>query len=334
MNTRLQVEHPVTEAITGLDLVELQLRIAAGEPLGFTQDQVRLSGHAIEARLYAEDPDTGFLPATGRVELLRWPAGIRVDTGIREGDVISDRYDPMLAKLIARGTTRAEALARLREALAGTAVLGVRTNLRFLRWLLDQPILREGEVRTDAIASLLLPGPPALTDSVWHEAARAAVDGGLVPAGVWGGGWRLNAAPTVRLRHADEERAVGLAQALGPAPDAPRATVRMTGTLHLDVEGQSLEFEVAPPPTVEEAVRHAGAHAEGHAVLLAPMPGRVVAIRATAGTSVQAHAAVVVLEAMKMEHAVVSPLAGTVTRVAVSEGQQVQRGDVLAEVSA
>jgi acetyl-CoA/propionyl-CoA carboxylase biotin carboxyl carrier protein len=301
---------------------------------------VRLRGHAIEARLYAEDPEAGFLPATGRILRLEWPPGVRVDAGVRTGDEVTDRYDPMLAKVIAGGSTRAQALERLRAALDATEVLGVRTNLRFLRWLLDQPVMRDGQVRTDTIESLLLPDPVVPDEAVWRAAAAAARSAGLLPGGAWGDGWRPNADASVRLRHADEERRVSL-----PPPGDADATVQNTGTLqvatdqnsgtlHLGVDGQSLEFRVAPPPSVEEAVRHAAAHAGGQAVLTAPMPGRVIAVRVAEGESVQAHAPVLVIEAMKMEHAVVSPLAGTVTRLAVREGDQVGRGDVLAEVSA
>ncbi len=153
MNTRLQVEHPVTEAVTGRDLVADQLRIAAGQPLGFTQADVEPTGHAIEARLYAEDPESGFLPATGRIELLRWPAGegIRVDAGVAAGDEVSDRFDPMLAKIVAHGRDRQEALARLAGALDDTVVLGLTTNLRFLRWLVRQPAVTSGEARIDTL---------------------------------------------------------------------------------------------------------------------------------------------------------------------------------------
>jgi excisionase family DNA binding protein len=334
MNTRLQVEHPVTEAVTGRDLVADQLRIAAGERLGFAQADVRLAGHAIEVRLYAEDPEAGFLPAAGTLVRVDWPPEVRIDTGIRPGDTVSERYDPMLAKLIAGGRTRGEALDRLRAALDATHVLGVRTNLRFLRWLLDQPVMRDGEVRTDTIASLAIPSPAVPDDATWVAVAAAARDAGLLPGGAWGGAWRLNVAPAVRLRHADEVRRVPL-----PPPGAEpaarvAATVQITRTLHADVEGQSLEFRLAPPPTVEEAVRHATEGGEGHALLTAPMPGRVLAVRAREGASVRQHEPVVVLEAMKMEHAVVAPLAGTVSRLAVAEGQQVQRGDLLAEGSA
>jgi excisionase family DNA binding protein len=327
MNTRLQVEHPVTEAVTGRDLVADQLRIAAGEPLGFGQDEVRTTGHAIEARLYAEDPEAGFLPATGSIVRLRWPSGVRVDTSLREGDEVTDRYDPLLAKLIAHGSSRDDALARLRRALAETELLGVRTNLRFLRWLLDHPVMRDGQVRTDTVASLQLPDPTSPDDDAWRHGAAAA----RLPAGAWGDAWRANAPRSVRLQHEGEERSVAV---------DPTATTRSsavdpeTGTIHVDVDGQSHAFNVAAAPSVEEAVRHAAAHTTGHAALIAPMPGRVIALRVAEGASVQAHATVVVIEAMKMEHGVVTPLAGTVSRLAVVEGQHVRRGDLLAEVSA
>jgi acetyl-CoA/propionyl-CoA carboxylase biotin carboxyl carrier protein len=326
MNTRLQVEHPVTEAVTGRDIVGDQLRISSGEPLGFGQGDVRWSGHAIEARLYAEDPDAGFLPATGRLLRIRWPGGVRVETGVREGDLVSDRYDPLLAKLIAHGPTRSEALTGLRAALDETLVLGVRSNLRFLRWLLDQPVMRDGKVRIDTLAHLTMPSAPELSDAAWSAAASALAEAG--PHDSWGGGWRGAAPASVRVQYGDEERRIELGE-----PPAAEVAVE-DGVAYVDVEGQSLELSLAAPPSVEEAVRHAAAHAGGMAALTAPMPGRVIAVRAAEGASVQAHQPLVVIEAMKMEHAVVTPMAGTVTSVAVKVGQQVQRGDLLAEVSA
>jgi 3-methylcrotonyl-CoA carboxylase alpha subunit len=332
MNTRLQVEHPVTEAVTGRDLVADQLRIAAGEALGIEQSQIQFAGHAIEARLYAEDPAAGFLPATGRVVELRWPAGVRIDTGIRQGDDVSDRYDPLLAKLIVHAPDRGAALAAMAQALAETRVLGVRTNLAYLRSLLQQPAMRDGEMRTDTIDGLPPPDATEPDDADWTVAAAGASSGGLLPGDVWGGGWRANARAAVRLRHDEDERRVEL----GPVVADPErvAVDPQTGVVHVDVGGQSLEFAVAGAPTVDEAVRHAAAHTEGHASLLAPMPGRVVAVRASAGAVVEAHATVVVIEAMKMEHAVTTPIAGVVGNLAVHEGDQVQRGDLLAEVDA
>ena len=327
MNTRLQVEHPVTESVSGRDLVEDQLRIAAGETLEALglRGAPHLEGHAIEARLYAEDPEAGFLPATGLIAALDWPSGVRIDAGVRIGDQVSDRYDPMLAKLIAHGATRTEALDRLRAALAATTVLGVRTNLRFLRWLLEQPPMRDGEMRTDTIAGLDVPGAPSIEERHWRAAARASTPDSPGP---WDDGWRLNAPAVARLRHGDEERSVRVVV----VADATRA-VNTDDAIHVDVEGQSLEFRTAAAPTVEEAVRHAGAHVDGTAVLVAPMPGRVIAVRVAAGASVHAHQPVVIIEAMKMEHAVVSPIDGLLVTLAVREGQQVQRGEVLGQVA-
>jgi acetyl-CoA/propionyl-CoA carboxylase biotin carboxyl carrier protein len=323
MNTRLQVEHPVTELVTGRDLVADQLRIAAGERIAAVP--VRLSGHAIEVRLYAEDPESGFLPATGTIVDLAWPDGARVDTGLRAGDVVSDRYDPMLAKLIVHAPTRPAALARLRDALGATRILGVTTNLRYLRWLVDSEPMREGEMRTDTLGSLGVPDPPRLAEADWQRAAAALR--GLTAGGPWGGGWRLNAPPSLRLAAGDEGRVVDLVPGIEPA-------VTDCSAAFVNVEGRSVRVAIAAAPTVEEAVRHAAAATEGHATLVAPMPGRVIAVRSAIGATVDAGAAVVVIEAMKMEHAVASPIAGTVTRITVSDGQQVQRGDVLAEVSA
>jgi len=333
MNTRLQVEHPVTEAVTGRDLVEDQLRIAAGETLsrlGLSRPP-RLRGHAMEARIYAEDPESGFLPATGRLARVHWPPGVRVDTGVREGDEITDRYDPMLAKVIAHGATRDEARGRLRAALGDTLVLGVRTNVRFLRWLLDQPAIRDGEMRTDTIAGLTLPDAPPVMADHWRAAALLALEASGQP---WAGGWRLNAAPEVRMRHGDDERTVRLDTADRDGDLNERAAARDSNGIHVDVDGQSLEFDLAPAPSVEEAVRHASAGAGvGSAALTAPMPGRVIALRAAEGGSVQAHQAIVVIEAMKMEHAVTAPIDGVLVRLLVAEGQQVKRGDLLGEVA-
>jgi 3-methylcrotonyl-CoA carboxylase alpha subunit len=333
MNTRLQVEHPVTEAIAGRDLVADQLSVAEGTPLPLEQGAVRLGGHAIEARVYAEDPEAGFLPATGRIVTLRWPegTGIRVDTGLAQGDAVTDRYDPMLAKIIASGRNRAEALSRLRDALGATLILGVRTNLRFLRWLLQQEAVSAGAVRTDTVGELTPPVAPGLDEGTLRAAADRLLAEGPFGEGIWGGGWRANAPAAVRIRVGDEERRIELL----PLPDGSGlpAIAVAGGVAYIDVDGQSEEVRLAMPASVEEAVRHA-ASAEGRASLVAPMPGRVIAVRAAEGQTVSEHAALVVIEAMKMEHAVATPIAGRVSRVLVREGQQVQRGDLLAEVSA
>ncbi len=325
MNTRLQVEHPVTEAVTGRDLVADQLRIAAGATLSeLGIGPPDLSGHAIEARIYAEDPEEGFLPATGRLAMVRWPDAVRVDAGVREGDEVTDRYDPMLAQVIAHGTTRAEALERLAAALDRTVLLGVRTNVRFLRWLLDQPPMRAGEMRTDTIAGLRLPDPPTAGETDWAAAAAQLAADTSDP---WAGGWRLNAPPVRRVRHGEEERTVAIVQAAQLPPARAHGE-----TIHVSVEGQSLAFTAAPPPTVEAAVAQAAADG-GASLLVAPMPGRVIAVRAAEGDPVTAHQPIVVLEAMKMEHSVTAPIEGTLSTLAVTEGQQVQRGDVLGEVT-
>jgi len=258
---------------------------------------------------------------------LRWPAGegIRVDAGIQPGDVVTDRYDPLLGKVIVHAPTRAAAVRRLRHALAQTRLLGVRTNLRFLRWLADQPAFSAGEMRTDSLTKVVLPGPITPPEAAWEAAAGALVSG---DGGPWGGAWRANARPALHLVHGEEERTVAPADPSAAGPTA----VRHGDLAHVEVEGQSLEFRLAPPPAIEEAVRHA--HGEGTAVLTAPMPGRVLAVRHRPGERVAARDPVVVIEAMKMEHAVSAPLTGIVTALHVREGDQVQRGDVLAEVSA
>ncbi len=352
MNTRLQVEHPVTELVTGLDLVEGQLRIAAGEPLGIDQaesDRRRASGgHAIEVRLYAEDAENGFLPATGRVERLAWPdgEGIRVDDGIDEGTDVGGRFDPMLAKVIAHGRDRAEALDRLTGALDRTIVLGLTTNLRFLRWLVREPAVREGQMRIDSLDRIWPPDDwaarTAIPTGAWQAAERA------LGTGPDGDGWRLNAPARLRLEADGEtEETVELGpteQAGVPVPtgsgseQAPAvgegpAVARAGDTVFVDVEGRSVGFRLAPPPDVDRAARAAQSHhGGGPAELVAPMPGSVVSVHRAAGDRVGAGEPVVTLEAMKMEHVVAAPIAGVVSEVRVRAGEQVGRGQALATV--
>jgi 3-methylcrotonyl-CoA carboxylase alpha subunit len=365
MNTRLQVEHPVTEMITGIDLVEWQLRVASGESLPLRQDQLTRRGHAVEARLYAEDPERGFLPSTGRLERLRFPDAqehVRVDTGVREGDEVSVHYDPMLAKVIAWGGDRLEAIDRLRTALEAIEVDGIRTNTRFLWEILGAATVRTGDVSTRLLETTLQ--PVGVTDAdratAWLLGAAAALRApqlGSVPAGAvgspWAGaaGFRLNGAATVRLpMRLGEER-----RWLRAAPVGRDFAVEYDGQTHL------VEASVAPdgglvaridgePATarVEEiadgfalrrqclrfdfhadtgAEHHASAEHEGH--LRAPMPGLVLDVRAVPGASVEAGAVLVVLEAMKMEHSLSAPWRGTVSTVSVKPGDRVQEGSDL-----
>jgi len=344
MNTRLQVEHPVTEAVTGRDLVADQLRIAAGEPLGVTQDDIHAMGHAVEVRLYAEDAEDGFLPAIGRIEALRWPAGdgIRVDAGIALGTEVGARFDPMLAKIVAHGADRSAAFARLTRALDDTVVLGVVTNLRFLRWLVRQPVVLSGEARTDTLDRIWPPDDwadrTALPEDAWRAAASALArtDASGEGAGTgtgqgdpWADGWRLNAVASVRLESGEATRAVAIA----PTGEA-FASVVAGDTVHVDVAGRSVPFRIAPPPDVDRAARAAASHltSAGSADVLAPMPGAVLTVHVVVGASVTAGDPIVTLEAMKMEHVVVSPIDGVVDGIDVSSGDQVAKGIRLASV--
>ena len=340
MNTRLQVEHPVTELVTGLDLVEQQLRIAEGRSLAVRQADVDAAlargGHAIEVRLYAEDAEAGFLPATGRVEVLHWTTdtGIRVDAGIDQGSVVGPRFDPMLAKVIAHGVDRAEALDRLTAALDETVVLGLTTNLRFLRWLVRQQAVRDGQMRIDTLDRIWPPDDWAARAAIPDEAWRAAGIA-LAPSG-WLGGWRLNGSPRVRLISDGQERTVEL-RSVAPAPGRAQdlvVTTDATGEVaHLDVAGRSVPIRLAPAPDVDRAARAATAHHGGGPVeIVAPMPGAILAVHAAVGRTVEAGDPIATLEAMKMEHAVPAPLAGRVAELRARPGDQVARGDVLAVV--
>ena len=340
MNTRLQVEHPVTELVTGRDLVEDQIRIASGAPLGFGQGDIAFDGHAIEVRVYAEDAEADFLPATGRIERLRWPSGegVRIDAGVVEGDEIGGRFDPMLAKVIAHGRDRVEALERLTRALDSTVILGLTTNLRFLRWLVREPVVRDGLARTDTLEHLWPPDDweqrTRIPDAAWVTAARmflaAGVTAGTSDSDPFASAFRLNAAPSIRLIAEDASRTVRVS----PGSLAATTAVAMVGdTVHLDLAGRSIPFRVAPPPDVDRAASAAAAaHGTGPIELVAPMPGQVLAIAAAAGSQVAPGNPVVTLEAMKMEHAVAATSAGRVAEVFVRVGDQVQRGQRLAVV--
>jgi len=295
LNARLQVEHPVTEAVAGLDLVRAQLEIASGGRLELAGEDVRLRGHALECRLYAEDPAAGFLPATGRLERFRMPAwpGVRVDAGVREGDAVGVRYDPLLAKLIAHAEDRDACLERMAAALAEAVVLGVATNLGFLRWLIDQPAFRAGEVDTGFVDATWSPAlVPELPGDVRRAAARALAGSGSA--------WYAF------------------------TPDAgPRVQAAGRWVLH-----GGWQFPV------EEEPRHAAHAATAGGSLEAPMPGTVLRVEVQAGEPVDEGRTLVVLEAMKMELAVSAPAAGVVSAVHVRPGELVSRGQPLVAVEA
>ena len=372
MNTRLQVEHPVTELVTGLDLVELQLRVAAGEPLPLTQDQVRLDGHAIEARLYAEDPASGFLPTGGR--LLAWsePAGpgVRVDSGVRVGDVVGSDYDPMLAKIIAHGADRAHALRRLDAALADTVLLGLDTNLGFLRELLADEAVQAGRLDTGLVHRWVATRPAAeLPDDVVVAAAMHAllaleptgpvINPFDIPSGWRVGGepawttWRMSVGghPPVEVRvrgraHAaecrvgDEDRSRSVRARRGPHGELQVAIDGVTRTYHCAVEdgvhGQTLWLaRDGHAWGVREQQPIETAHeatTDTGGPIRAPMPGTVIAVEVVEGQRVEANARLVVVEAMKMEHVLTAPVAGVVTQLSAVPGARVDRDAVLAVI--
>jgi 3-methylcrotonyl-CoA carboxylase alpha subunit len=350
VNARLQVEHPVTEMVFDVDLVEQQLRIAQGERLDLRSARAR--GHAIEARVYAEDPAGGFLPSTGRLVHVRWPEheGVRVDAGYEEGDAVTRHYDPLLAKVIARGDDRRAALGLLAKALEETEVLGVRTNIPFLRALVAR--LTEPDVRVDTelvereLVRLVPESAPA-PDEAYAVAAAAVAAGARRPHDPWTatGAWRIGegSATTIALREGERERAVRLA---GNGPyeyaghrvaladeahrwaidGAPAAAASSNGVVWASVRGTVWELETTPRE--REIERTAGAE------VAAPMPGLVIAAQAVADRRVRRGDLLFVVEAMKMELRVEAPADGRVTRVLAIVGQQVERGQRLADFEA
>jgi 3-methylcrotonyl-CoA carboxylase alpha subunit len=347
MNTRLQVEHPVTEAVTGLDLVEWQLRVAAGEKLPLAQDEIRLAGHAIEARLYAEEPERGFLPSSGRLVALKLPEGegIRVDSGIEEGAEVTPHYDPLLAKIIAHAETRETALDRLERALAETVIAGPRSNVAFLRSLIAAPELRHGSVDTGFIernlARLAAPRRPdfaAAARAAEHLIAREQERlGRRAPRrsderrSPWDA---ADAFGLVGMREAglcllvDGERASALVRY---GTDGPRATVEGAASADcLLIEANDALLAVRDGRQTE--VRLAGAeaaefaHFDAGGVVSAPMHGKVLAVEVKTGDRVAKGQRLVVIEAMKMEHALNASAAGVVAEVAIAAGDQVAEG--------
>ncbi|MFE2077895.1 ATP-binding protein, partial [Streptomyces misionensis] len=346
MNTRLQVEHPVTELVTGLDLVEWQLRVAAGEPLGFAQEDVRLTGHAVEARICAEDPARGFLPSGGTVLLLNEPQGdgVRTDSGLSEGTEVGSLYDPMLSKVIAYGPDRETALRRLRAALAETVTLGVPTNAGFLRRLLGHPAVVAGELDTGLVERVVDELVTTRVPEEVYEAAAAVRLQALKPRGTgWTDpfsvpdGWRLGGTPKppafpLRVQEPVTYTPRGTAEVTDTA-----VTVTLDGVRHgfhragdwLGRDGDA--WQVRDHDPVADSLSQA-AHA-GADSLTAPMPGTVTVVKVAVGDEVVAGQSLLVVEAMKMEHVISAPHAGTVAELDVTPGTTVAMDQVLAVIA-
>ncbi|OBF93783.1 acetyl/propionyl-CoA carboxylase subuit alpha [Mycobacterium sp. 852002-51163_SCH5372311] len=362
MNTRLQVEHPVTEAVTGLDLVEWQLRVAAGEKLPFAQDDIRLTGHAIEARVYAEDPGRGFLPTGGRVLDIFEPSGpgVRVDSSLLAATVVGSDYDPMLSKVIAHGDDREQALLRLDHALAQTAVLGVQTNVEFLRFLLDDDRVRAGDLDTALLDERLadftpLPAPDDVFAAgglyvQWVLARRATDSLWAAPTG-----WRAGAA-TAAVRTAMQTSLRTETVSVWGLPETAKvqvgageilsASVQVEhGKLSVTLDGMRREYRWAEADRhlwiadergtwhIREAEEQKIHRAVGEraAEVVSPMPGSVIAVQVSSGDEVAEGDVVVVVEAMKMEHSLAAPVSGRV-EILVSVGDQVTVDQVLARL--
>ena len=332
MNTRLQVEHPVTEEITGQDLVEWQLRVASGEKLPKTQGELRIDGWAMEARLYAEDPAHEFLPSTGRLDHFVLGGRIRIDTGVEEGDRISPYYDPMIAKLIATGATRDEAIDRLVDTLEQVEVWPVKTNAGFLARAAADPDFRAGAVDTAFIPSKIdtLVPDAAPSDAVWNLAAEAMLvsdfGGSADASDPWRAlqGFRANAEPdlSVALRHGGETRTV----AVSGDEEIDGVATANGDTMLVFARGQAFAF------TLPGAGGGAAGGVASDGALVSPMPGRVVAVDARQGDKVAKGQKLVTLEAMKMEHSLTAPFAGVVAELNAAEGAQVTEGTLLVRV--
>ncbi|WP_265563692.1 acetyl/propionyl/methylcrotonyl-CoA carboxylase subunit alpha [Sphingomicrobium arenosum] len=330
MNTRLQVEHPVTEEITGVDLVEWQLLAAAGEPVPVAQDELSIKGHAIEARLYAEDPTTGFLPSTGRLdhfdlgrEQWRGKRRRRIETGVEEGDMISPHYDPMIAKLVAHGEDRDGAIETLARQLSRLEVWPVKTNAAFLLRALTHDAFVAADLDTGFIAryedELIPSGDPVEVE--WRTAATVALAQEEADPLA---GFRLNADPrlAVALARKGETRVIDL----GDEGDTIAATgFRDDERVVLFSSGEAFEFALSTRPG-------AGGAAAGDGAILSPMPGKVTSVEVAAGDKVAKGDRLLTLEAMKMEHAMTAPFDGVVAELNVSAGQQVAVEALLAKV--
>jgi len=367
MNTRLQVEHPVTELITGLDLVALQLRVAAGEKLPFGQGDLGIDGHAVEVRLYAEDPARDFFPQTGPLTRLRLPEGegVRVDSGVEEGGAVTVHYDPMIAKVIAHGRDRCEALARLAAALGRTEVVGVTTNAGFLKRLVEHPEVVAGPIDTGFVGreiEALAPAGESAPEAALavaglaemlalDAAAKAAAGRGGDPHSPWAraDGWRLNDTAHHDMVFHDGDRTVTVRMTheagawtalVGEARLRLNGVLDDDGGLGLTIDGMRQAATVVADgdrrvvflagrswPLVLEDPFAAGDADEGaEGRLTAPMPAKVIRVAAAVGDRVARGAVLLVLEAMKMEHSVAAPADGTVARLAVAEGDLVEEG--------
>jgi 3-methylcrotonyl-CoA carboxylase alpha subunit len=328
MNTRLQVEHPVTEAITGLDMVEWQLRVASGEPLPLKQDEITMTGWAMEARLYAENPATGFLPSTGPLTHFQLPDFVRVDSAVEEGGEVTPFYDPMIAKLIATGADRTQAAARLAAACRSVEVWPVKTNAAFLARCAAHPDFVAANVDTGFIEArleaLTAPGEPSPSTLAVAVAALLAEEG---PAGPWSpseslAGFRLNAVEPadVQLSHA------GHALRAKPVTDI-EADILFTddGEVVLFQDGEAMVF--GPPRSDATAGESAS---DGS--IRSPMPGKIVSVSVKVGDTVTKGQPLLVLEAMKMEHALTAPFDGVVAELNATAGGQVSEGVVLAKL--
>jgi 3-methylcrotonyl-CoA carboxylase alpha subunit len=356
MNTRLQVEHPVTEAITGIDLVEWQFRIANGEPLPLTQDKVPLNGHAVEARLYAEDPERGFIPSTGRLIALDLPRGdgIRVDTGVEAGAEVSPFYDPMIAKVIAHAPSRGAALDRLAEALDRTVAAGPRTNVAFLAALARAPGFRADDFDTGFIdrnldtlgavpqpldAAAVAAGAERLVAQQEERlAARVPLINGQAHS-PWGlaDGFQLSGKRSTDLPVAADGLTVSAGVAIdvngreitvegvGPAPDA--RTIDAAGAVYVLRYGRQTVVRLAEADLDP-------AHTSGDGVVRAPMHGKLLALLVEKGARVEKGHRVAVIEAMKMEHTLTAPIDGTVTEITATMGSQLAENATIMVIEA
>ncbi len=375
MNTRLQVEHPVTEAITGLDLVEWQLRVASGEPLPLKQEDLRITGHAIEARICAENPDNNFLPATGALNVYALPecvtferGSVRVDSGVRQGDAISPFYDSMVAKLIVHGDTREQALARLDEALAQTHIVGLATNVQFLRRVARTDSFAQAKLDTALIqreqavlfhqepVGLSLAAAAAVAQTLLHERASEGVDpfsrrDGFHTHGVVQRRFEFEFAGEHVKASLTYERGGSLTLSVGSGEamvTSPLVFEQRTSGIELQFAGQRTRAAVYPQGEVDhvftplgatqitsiDLLAHSGEAAAEGGRLTAPMPGKVVSFAVKAGDAVTKGQPLAVMEAMKMEHTIAAPADGVVQELLYAPGDQVTEGAELLKLSA